>query len=78
MAENDSCRDEDLAAATDADRCRCKGATLKAYAGMLDSGANEAEAVDAAWRVYRFHHPEDSYYRSRLTVERWIYTERAH
>lgn len=54
-------------------RCRCKLAVLNGYAGMRKSGAAESEAFDAALRIYRFHHPEDSREDSCLTVERWVY-----
>jgi hypothetical protein len=78
MARESCTDDKPFDAATDEGRCRCKGATLRAYNGMKDSGAAECEAVEAAWRVYSFHHPKDAPYDSRLTVERWIYADRAH
>ena len=58
--------------------CRCHRAVMNGYRGMLKSGAAESEALDAAFRIYRFHHPEDGRDKSRLTVERWIYSSHAH
>ncbi len=58
--------------------CRCRHAVMNGYHGMIKSGAAECEALDAAFRIYRFHHPEDSRDQSRLTVERWIYAGHAH
>lgn len=76
--DKDSCKDKLFDAAGDPERCRCKGAALRAYGGMKDHGAAETEALDAAYRIYRFHHPEDAPADARLTVERWIYAGRPH
>ena len=73
-----SCREVTFDGANDAERCRCKGATLKAYHGMLQHGAAEGEAVQAAFKIYCYHHPCDTAENAHLTVERWIYAERAH
>ncbi len=77
-AEEFSCREVTFDGANDEARCRCRGAAMRAYGGMKDHGSSEHEAVDAAYRVYRFHHPQDSKDDARLTVERWIYSARAH
>ncbi len=58
--------------------CRCHMAVMNGYNGMKKSGAAECEALDAAFRIYRFHHPEHNRDKSRLTVERWIYAGQAH
>jgi len=60
------------------EKCVCRGAALRAYNGMLKVGAAETEALDAAYRVYGFHHPEDPRDVAHLTVERWVYAERVH
>jgi hypothetical protein len=33
-------------------------------------------AMDAARRVYSFHHPEDKFCDAALIVERWIHADR--
>lgn len=73
-----SCREITFDGANNAERCKCKGATLNAYHGMISSGAADSEALEAAYKVYRYHHPTDSVEDSHLTVERWIYTASAH
>lgn len=73
-----SCKEVIFDAANNAVRCKCKPAALNAYTGMLEHGSSENEAVEAAYRIYRYHHPLDTKEDSRLTVERWIYSERAH
>ena len=72
------CREIIFDGANNPVRCKCKPAALKAYNGMLGSGSSEDEAVEAAYRIYRYHHPLDTKEDSRLTVERWIYSDRAH
>lgn len=72
-----SCKEVLFDGAKNPVRCKCKPAALKAYNGMLSSGAAEKEAFDAAYRIYRYHHPLDTKEDSHLTVERWIYTEQA-
>lgn len=64
--------------ANDADRCVCKPHVLNAYENMLQSGASQKSALDAAYRVYRNYHPEDSKEDSRLTVERWVLAKTIH
>ncbi len=58
--------------------CRCKGAVTRAYAGMLDSGAGPAIALEAAVRVYRYHHPSAPPDFAQLTVECWVFHGRLH
>ena len=50
--------------------CKCYGAVMRTYKSLDD--VPEAIAMQAAKRVYRFHHPEDSKLDSAITVERWI------
>ncbi len=63
--------------ASDPERCRCKGAVLRAY-GELIKDQPAYRAMDAARRIYRHHHPEDSPENAALTVERWVHEERLH
>jgi len=58
--------------------CRCHSAVMNGYAGMKRSGAAEVEALNAAFRIYEFHHPEQERETARLTVERWIYASYTH
>lgn len=73
-----SCKEILFDGANNEIRCKCKPAAMRAYNGMLTSGSAEQEAVEAAYRIYRYHHPMDTKEDSRLTVERWIYQEQAH
>ena len=50
--------------------CKCYGAVMRTYTAMSDEP--HAVAVEAAVRVYRFHHPEDSKHDASLTVQRWV------
>ncbi len=58
--------------------CKCHGAVMRAYSGLLNAGEPEATALEAAKIVYGFHHPEDSKEDQALTVERWINEEKLH
>ena len=71
-----SCIEITFDAANDAERCKCRGAVLRTY-GELIKDEPEQVALSAAIRVYRYHHPEDSVDMSSLTVERWVYADRA-
>lgn len=68
----------DFDGANDADRCVCKPHVLNAYQGMMDHGASQKMALEAAYKVYRNYHPHDSKEDSRLTVERWILATTIH
>lgn len=50
--------------------CKCYGAVLRTYAGMSDEPPHVA--MEAAQRVYSYHHPEDSKQDAFLTVQRWV------
>lgn len=56
--------------------CKCYKAVMRTYQGMSDEPHNVA--MDAARRVYSFHHPEDKKSDAHLTVERWIVGEHVH
>lgn len=58
------------------DDCKCHKAVMTAYEGMKHCG--EETALDAALRVYRFHHPEDAVDVASLTVERWVSADHIH
>lgn len=73
-----SCREIIFDGANNPVRCKCKSAALNAYENTKRLGFAESEALDAAYRIYRYHHPQDTREDSSLTVERWIYAENAH
>jgi hypothetical protein len=52
--------------------CMCRQAVERAYKTLVGAGHPESMALDAAKRVYRHHHPEDSREMANLTVERWV------
>lgn len=56
-----------------ADPCICKAAVTRAYAGMLEGGAPASVALEAALRVYRYHHPRQADDVARTTVETWVF-----
>lgn len=55
----------------DAADCKCYKAVMRTYKSMC-SDEPESIALEAAQRVYRYHHPEDSKIDAHLTVERWV------
>lgn len=56
--------------------CKCYGAVMRTYKAFSDEPYHVA--MDAARRVYRYHHPEDNIEIAHLTVERWINQSRVH
>lgn len=54
--------------------CKCYAAVMRTYLSL--GKLPEHVAMEAALRVYRHHHPEDSKHDSALTVERWVHEER--
>ncbi len=56
--------------------CKCYGAVMRMYKSLSDQPTHII--LDAAQKVYRFHHPEDSKRDALLTVERWIAAEHVH
>lgn len=55
------------------DGCRCRVAVERAFAGMMASNAPRSVALEAAARVYRYHHPERSEACALDTVETWLF-----
>ncbi|MBI1300404.1 MAG: hypothetical protein GC137_01985 [Alphaproteobacteria bacterium] len=58
--------------------CKCYGAVMRAYQGLLKAGQPKEVALDAARIVYGYHHPEDSLRNQKLTVEHWIHQNNVH
>jgi hypothetical protein len=56
--------------ANDAYKCVCKLAVFTAYQSLLPHG--HKKAMDAAMKIYQYHHPHDSFEDASLTVERWL------
>lgn len=56
--------------ANDAQKCVCKPAVYNAYQSLLSHG--HKKAMDAAIKIYKFHHPDDSKEDVQITVERWV------
>lgn len=50
--------------------CKCYKAVMRTYSDMRD--VPHTVAMEAALRVYRYHHPEDTKADASLTVEKWI------
>ncbi len=67
-----SCSPIEFDAANDKERCKCRAAVLRAYNGMIKTGAPQNFAMDAARILYSYHHPEDQLIDAALTVERWV------
>ena len=51
--------------------CQCYGAVMRTYKCMSSDEPHHV-ALEAAQRVYRYHHPEDPKDIAHLTVERWV------
>ncbi|MCB1783080.1 MAG: hypothetical protein KDI13_03725 [Alphaproteobacteria bacterium] len=73
-----SCDDLKFDGAFDPGRCKCQGAVLRAYSGLIEAGQPECNALEAALIVYRHHHPEDSKADASLIVERWVHAGHFH
>ncbi|PCI56732.1 MAG: hypothetical protein COB36_00180 [Alphaproteobacteria bacterium] len=58
--------------------CKCYGAVMRAYGGLIDAGEPEKTALEAAKIIYGYHHPEDSALTQALTVERWTNEKSLH
>lgn len=54
--------------------CKCYGAVMRTFISMSDEPHHVA--LEAAQRVYRYHHPEDSKADAHLTVESWVHENR--
>lgn len=53
--------------------CKCYGAVMRTFRAFKDEPKHIA--MEAAQRVYQYHHPEDSKKDASLTVERWVTDE---
>lgn len=73
-----SCKEILFDGANNPVRCKCRPAVLRAYQSIVNDGSPEKVALEAAYNIYRYHHPLDTKQDSRLTVERWIYAKRQH
>lgn len=62
--------------ADELDDCKCHAAVLTAYEGMKHCGPETA--IEAALRVYKFHHPEDAFEIASMHVQRWIAADHIH
>lgn len=58
--------------------CKCWRAVMQTYAALTAYNNPEKTALEAAVRVYRFHHPEDGKEGARLIVERWVNHSQLH
>jgi hypothetical protein len=58
--------------------CLCRTAVARAYRGLTAAGVPDSKALDAAVRVYRYHHPEEPVDRARDLVETWVFTGPLH
>ena len=58
--------------------CKCKLAVLNTYQQLVEKNNPPSMAIDAAYHVYRFHHPEQTKSDSRLIVERWVHADHIH
>ncbi|MEM1400906.1 MAG: hypothetical protein AAGF58_13535 [Pseudomonadota bacterium] len=45
---------------------------------MLEKGSDASSALEAAVRVFRYHHPETTDLESRALVEHWVLAQRLH
>jgi len=51
-------------------------AVRRTYRAMVESGAPESTAKEAALRVYLHHHPEQIEENATLMVESWLFTDK--
>ena len=58
--------------------CSCREAVTRAFRGMTVSGALPSVALEAATRVFSYHHPSADYMHARRTVEQWVRHSLAH
>ena len=69
---------EDCGPESTPESCTCREAVTRAFRGMTTSGAQPSIALDAATRVFSYHHPAASYAHARATVEEWVVQSLAH
>ncbi len=56
----------------------CREAVTRVYTSMQSSGASDRDALGAAVRVFRYHHPEVPSGQIRDLVETWVYSGPVH
>lgn len=56
----------------DGSRCDCRSAVTRAYRSLLVSGTSPTIALEAATRIYCYHHPEASLDMALTAVEAWV------
>lgn len=56
--------------------CKCYNAVMRLYHSLRQVPRHVV--LEAAQKVYRHHHPEDTKRDAFLTVERWITADRVH
>jgi hypothetical protein len=52
--------------------CICRPQVERTFEEMRQKGADETTALDAAFRVYRWYHPENASAAGRALVESWV------
>lgn len=58
--------------AEEPERCRCKNIVLNAYGELREHGMSDREAIQAAARILRYHHPSPSL-EAKTVVECWVF-----
>lgn len=53
--------------------CHCHRAVMRAFGQMVAKGAPRTVAIEAAIRVFCYHHPEVPSFRAHDMVETWVY-----
>ncbi len=71
-----TCKDIIVDGVEDPKNCKCYRAVTRTYRDLVDDQLPEYIALQAAKRVYYFHHPEDNEEEGGITVERWVYAHR--
>ena len=65
-------RNETCGPDEDGSRCDCRSAVTRAYRSLLGTGNSPTIALEAATRIYRYHHPEASLDMALTAVEAWV------
>lgn len=58
--------------------CKCKMAVMNVYGRLMGTDIPPSVAMEAAYNVYRYHHPEQPKSDARLIVERWVASDHLH
>lgn len=72
IAPRDDGRREVCGPDDDGSRCDCRSAVTRAYRSLLGSGTSPTVALEAATRIYCYHHPEASLDMALTAVEAWV------